>query len=182
MSNQVTPQEIMSFWRDAGPERWFTKDDSFDALCRDQFLDAHKHAASGALGSWRDTPEGALALVILLDQMPRNMFRGDPRTWATDPAARVVAEDAVERGFDHQVPAELRQFFYLPFMHAEDLAAQERSVALYGAMSDPDSLKWARHHRDIVARFGRFPHRNTVLGRDSTPEELAFLEEDSFRG
>lgn len=181
-SETVRPAEIVGFWREAGPDAWFTKDDAFDALCRERFLATFETAAQGGLTNWEASAEGALALVILLDQMPRNMFRRDPRTWATDPPALAAAERAIAKGFDRDVPADLQQFFYLPYMHAEDLAAQERSVALYEARGDADNLKWARHHRDIVARFGRFPHRNGVLERESTPEELAFLEEDSFRG
>jgi uncharacterized protein (DUF924 family) len=182
MTEVTKPADVVGFWREAGPDAWFAKDAAFDELCRTRFLAAHEQAASGALAHWEESPEGALALLILLDQMPRNMFRGDSRTWSTDPLALAVAERAIARGYDRGVQSELRQFFYLPFMHAEDLAAQERSVALYEALRNADNLKWARHHRDIVARFGRFPHRNEVLGRESTPEELAFLVEDSFRG
>lgn len=178
----VIGAEVVGFWREAGPERWFAKDDGFDAECRARFFDAWERAARGELEDWGATAEGALGLVILLDQMPRNMFRGDPRAWSSDAQARVAAEVAISKGFDREVAADLRAFFYLPFEHAEDLAAQERSVALFAALGNADSLKWARHHRDIVARFGCFPHRNAVLGRTSTPEELAFLEVDDFRG
>ncbi|WP_346767089.1 DUF924 family protein [Enterovirga aerilata] len=178
----MTPQEIVAFWTEAGPGAWFTKSAEFDALCRERFLPAYEAAARGELAAWEGSAEGALALVILLDQMPRNMFRGDPRTWATDPLAREAAERALAKGYDKDVPRELRQFFYLPFMHAEDLAAQERSVRIYEAHGDPENLKWARHHRDVIARFGRFPHRNEVLGRKTTPEEAAYLETDPFRG
>ena len=178
----LPPEEVVAFWRQAGPERWFSKDESFDASCRARFLAAHEHAAAGDLAAWEGTPEGALALLILLDQMPRNMFRGDPRTWATDSDALRIAERAIDRGFDREVAPEMRRFFYLPFMHAEDLAAQERSVSLNEALNDPEINRFARHHRDIVARFGRFPHRNEVLGRMSTPDEIAFLADDPFRG
>ena len=178
----TSPAEVLQFWRDAGPDAWFTKNPDFDARCRDRFLDAYEKAAAGDLSAWEQSAEGALALLILLDQMPRNMFRGDPRTWATDPLALAIAERALAKGFDREVPLEIQQFFYLPFMHAEDLAAQERSLALYETRGDAENLKFARHHHDIIARFGRFPHRNEVLGRESTPEELAFLEEDAFRG
>lgn len=174
--------EVLTFWRDAGRGRWFSRNEGFDALCRTSFLQAYEDAATGKFAAWERAPEGALALVLLLDQMPRNMFRGEARTWATDPIALAVAERALAKGFDRDVAPELRAFFYLPFMHAEDRAAQERSVALYKAHGDPDNLNFAHHHRDIVARFGRFPHRNEVLGRESTPEELAFLETDPFRG
>jgi uncharacterized protein (DUF924 family) len=179
---RVVPAQVIGFWRAAGAERWFTRDDGFDAACRAEFLPAFEQAAAGRLAGWDDSPEGALALVLLLDQMPRNMFRGSPRVWATDPLAREVAERAIGRGFDRAVDPELRAFFYLPFMHGEDLASQDRSVALHEEEGRPDGVKWARHHRDIVARFGRFPHRNALLGRESTAEERAYLEADGFTG
>ncbi|SBW01906.1 conserved hypothetical protein [uncultured Alphaproteobacteria bacterium] len=178
----MTADEVVRFWREAGREKWFAKDEAFDAACRTRFGAAWERAAAGAFDAWAETPEGALGLVILLDQIPRNVFRRDPRTWAADAKALAVAERAVERGFDREVAADLRAFFYLPFEHAEDRRAQARSLDLFAALGDPEFLHWARHHHDIVMRFGRFPHRNAVLGRDSTPEELAFLEEDSFRG
>ncbi|HEX8165722.1 MAG TPA: DUF924 family protein [Beijerinckiaceae bacterium] len=179
----ATPEEVIAFWRDAGPDKWFSKDEAFDAACRERFLVTHEAAAAGDLNEWELSAEGALALCLLLDQFPRNMFRGTRRAWRTDPVAVDVADRAIERGHDKAVDPALRRFFYLPFMHAEDSSDQERSVALCEAMGDPDTAKWARHHRDIVARFGRFPHRNTVLGRESTPEEAAFLaEEGAFRG
>ncbi|MDB5558734.1 MAG: hypothetical protein JWQ36_1668 [Enterovirga sp.] len=176
------PGDVLEFWREAGPGAWFTKNPAFDELCRSRFLHAYQQAAAGALPDWERSADGALALVILLDQMPRNMFRGDPRTWATDPDALAVATRALDAGYDQQVAPDLRPFFYLPFMHAEDLDAQERSVALYTALGDPENLTFAHHHHGIIARFGRFPHRNAVLGRETTPEEAAFLEEDPFRG
>ena len=123
-----------------------------------------------------------MALVILTDQLPRNIFRGTPRAFATDHRALATARLAVEAGFDHDVDRLLRQFFYLPFMHAEDRRAQAASLALYRAHGDPTNLHFAEHHHDIVRRFGRFPHRNAVLGRESTPDEIAFLETDDFRG
>lgn len=178
----VSGSDVVAFWREAGPERWFAKDDGFDAACRARFLGVWERAVRGELDDWNATAEGALGLVILLDQMPRNMFRNDPRAWSSDAQARAAAEAALAKGFDREVEPEIRAFFYLPFEHAEDRAAQARSVALFEALGNPENLKWARHHRDIVARFGRFPHRNAVLGRESTPEELAFLEVDDFRG
>lgn len=171
--------EIVRFWRGAGPARWFQRDDAFDAEFSRRFVAAHEAAAAGLLQAWNDTADGALALVLLLDQFPRNVFRGTARMYATDALARTVAEAAIRRGFDEAVEPELRRFFYLPFMHSESLADQERSVAL-NESAGADSLRWARHHRDIVARFGRFPHRNAVLGRQSTPEEERFLAEGGF--
>jgi uncharacterized protein (DUF924 family) len=182
MERYASPQEVVSFWREAGPDRWFTKDEAFDQTCRDRFLLTYEAAARGDLNDWELTPEGALAVVLLLDQFPRNMFRGTKRVYATDPAAVMVADRAIERGYDKKVDPHLRRFFYLPFMHSESLRHQERSLALYEAAGDADSLKWARHHHDIVSRFGRFPHRNEILGRETTPEEAAFLNESEFRG
>jgi uncharacterized protein (DUF924 family) len=178
----VRPGEVVEFWRDAGARRWYSKDDSFDALCTSRFLLAHEAASGGELRGWEDDAEGALALVLLLDQFPRNMFRGTARAFDTDPAALAVASRAIERGHDQAVDPTLRQFFYTPFMHAEDLARQDRALTLFEAAHDPENLKWARHHRDIIARFGRFPHRNALLGRETTPEEAEFLAVDSFRG
>jgi uncharacterized protein (DUF924 family) len=177
-----TPSDIVSFWRTAGPKRWFEKDTAFDDDIRRRFLKLHEEAAAGKLAGWETTAEGALALLILLDQFPRNMFRGQARSFATDPLARAITAGALVRGFDSQVPAELRGFFYLPFEHSEDLADQERGVTLYKAAGDADGLKWAELHADIIRRFGRFPHRNVALGRLSTPEELQFLQSGGFAG
>lgn len=176
------PADLVSFWREAGHPKWFGKDDAFDAEIRRRFLATHEAAAAGRLAHWEAAPEGALALLLALDQFPRNLFRGDARIYATDPQARAVAVRALDRGFDREVEPALRAFFYLPFMHSEDLADQERCVALYRAAGDADGLKWAEHHADIVRRFGRFPHRNVLLGRATTPEEQAFLDAGGFTG
>ncbi|MET0528687.1 MAG: DUF924 family protein [Microvirga sp.] len=181
MERLATADEVLAFWREAGPEKWFSKDETFDQTCRDRFLPTYEAAARGDLNEWELTPEGALAVILLLDQFPRNMFRGQRETYKTDPVALMVADRAIERGFDHKVEPEFRRFFYLPFMHSESLRHQERSVTLNEALGE-DSIKWARHHHDIIARFGRFPHRNAILGRETTPEEEAFLKEDDFRG
>jgi uncharacterized protein (DUF924 family) len=178
----ATPEDVVAFWRDAGPDRWFTPDESFDGACRERFLLTYEAAARGDLNEWELTPEGSLAVVLLLDQFPRNLFRGTRRAYATDPAALMVADRAVEKGHDRQVDPALRRFFLLPFSHAEELAHQQRAVRLAEATGDEDVLKWARHHHDVIARFGRFPHRNALLGRESTPEEARFLEESEFRG
>lgn len=174
--------EIVSFWLNAGPDRWFTKDAAFDEQIRERFLDTYETAAAGKLAGWEQSAQGALALLVLLDQLPRNMFRGDARAFATDPLARAIAAGAIIRGFDSQVAKELRGFFYLPFEHSEDVADQERSVAFHKAIDDVDGLKWAEIHADIIRRFGRFPHRNAVLGRTTTAEEQAFLDDGGFAG
>jgi uncharacterized protein (DUF924 family) len=178
----ATPDEILAFWRDAGPDRWFAKDETFDETCRRRFGFTYEAAARGDLDAWELTPQGALAVILLLDQFPRNMFRGTRAVYRTDPAAVSAADRAIEKGYDREVEPGLRQFFYLPFMHSEDLGNQERSVSLCEALGDAGSVKWARHHRDIVARFGRFPHRNAMLGRETTADEAKFLEESEFRG
>ena len=181
MNLAITAADVVAFWREAVPDRWFEKDDGFDAEIRDRFLETHEAAAEGKLSAWEGNAEGALALLILLDQFPRNMFRGQARAFATDPLARAIAAGSLVRGFDAQVAPEMRGFFYLPFMHSEDLADQERAVALYTAAGD-DNLKWAIRHADIIRRFGRFPHRNAVLGRATTAEEQAFLDDGGFSG
>ena len=178
----VSAAEVVSFWRDAGPDRWFNKDAAFDKVIHERFFDTYEAAANGKLSDWEHSAQGALALLILLDQFPRNMFRGDARAFATDPLARAITAGGIIRGFDSQVPNELRSFFYLPFEHSEDLADQERGIALNKAAGDTENLKWAEIHADIIRRFGRFPHRNAALGRATTPEEQAFLDGGGFAG
>jgi uncharacterized protein (DUF924 family) len=177
----ATPADVLAFWREAGPQRWFKKDEGFDARFRARFLAAHEAAAAGACDGWATSADGLLALLILLDQFPRNAFRGQPRMFATDGKARAIAAAALEAGLDQQVPAELRNFVYLPFAHSEALADQDRAVALARTLGD-DALHWAVVHRDIIERFGRFPHRNEVLGRATTPQERQFLDEGGFTG
>lgn len=175
-------QAVVDFWRDAGPKKWFRKDEAFDAQFKSRFGAAHEAAASGSLDDWATDAEGALALLVLLDQFPRNVFRNCPRTYATDAKALAIARAAVACGLDRQIDdPQLRAFFYLPFMHSESLADQDLSVALC-EHAGPENLRFARHHRDIVARFGRFPHRNALLGRKSTPQEQQFLDEGGFTG
>ena len=180
-------QRVLDFWfgaagsPQAGARRpeWFRKSDDFDAAIRAQFQGTWEQAAAGALGRWEAAARGLLALIVVLDQFPRNMFRGSPRAFATDAPALAAAKRMVNLGWDRELAPLERQFAYLPFEHAEDLAAQQRSVQLFGALAqDPahvDLLEWARKHHVIVERFGRFPHRNAVLGRVSTPEEIEFL-------
>jgi uncharacterized protein (DUF924 family) len=182
VSGEPEPAAVVAFWRDAGPKRWFEKDAGFDDDIRRRFLKLHEDAAAGLLSGWETSAEGALALLILLDQFPRNMFRGQARAFATDAHARAIAAGALVRGFDAQAPDGLRGFFYLPFEHSENPADQERAVAFYKASGDADGLKWAELHADIIRRFGRFPHRNKALGRATTPDEKAFLDDGGFAG
>lgn len=173
--------EIVRFWRDAGPKAWFAKDETFDGRCR-AFEKTHHAAARRELSLWENDPEGALALVLLLDQIPRNIYRNSPHAFASDGLAQGVAQRAIARRFDAACEVALRIFFYLPLEHAEDLALQDEGVRLTAALPDPDYLKYANIHRDIIARFGRFPHRNAVLGRQSTAAELSFIAEGGFGG
>jgi uncharacterized protein (DUF924 family) len=175
------PADVLSFWRDAGPTRWFRKDETFDAEFRSRFLHCHEAAARGQLDSWARDAQGALSLLILLDQFPRNAFRGTARMFATDAKSREIAGAALAAGYDNGIDAGLRNFFYLPLMHSENLADQDRAVELTRKLGD-DPLRYAILHRDIIARFGRFPHRNAVLGRVTTPEEQRFLDEGGFAG
>ena len=175
-------QALLAFWRDAGPMKWFTKDTAFDDAIRARFLATYQAAATRTLADWENTAEGALALVIALDQFPRNMFRGSARAFATDPLARQVADRAMAKGFDQKVPEAERGFFYLPCMHSEELADQERCVTLYRALGNAENLKYAYIHADIIRKFGRFPHRNVVLGRATTAEEQTFLDSGGFAG
>lgn len=179
MNTAIAP--VCSFWREAGPDRWFARDEAFDADFRGRFLDAHFAAARRACDGWIEEAEGALALMILLDQFPRNAFRGTAHMYATDPLARHFAERALERRLDLELEPELRVFIYLPFSHSETLADQERAVAL-NRPHGGENLESAIEHRDIIARFGRFPHRNALLGRITTAEEQAFLDGGGFSG
>jgi len=182
MNNVKSASDILSFWQSAGYEKWFNKDDAFDVSIREQFLSTYEAAAAGHLNDWEKTPEGALALILLLDQFPRNMFRGSAQSWATDPMARDITKHALIKDFDKKVPDALRAFFYLPLMHSESLEDQQHCVDLYKALGDESGLQYAEIHADVIRRFGRFPHRNPVLGRDTTPEEKAFLESGGFSG
>jgi len=176
------PDDVLAFWRAAGPKKWFTKNSAFDAEITARFLKTYEAAAANALGAWEANAESALALVIVLDQFPRNMFRGTPRAFAADPLARAVADRTIARGFDQEIKLSFRGFFYLPFEHSEDFADQERCVVLARATGDADALKWAEIHADIIRRFGRFPHRNAILGRTTTAAEQAFLDAGGFGG
>lgn len=186
MSTTTSPDDILDLWfgdRRAPPtaatsKRWFAKDEAFDTMLRERFGEALAAARRGELDAWASAADGALALIILLDQFGRNCHRGSAAMYAGDAKGLALAEDAIDRGFDRELRPVERTFVYMPFMHAEDLAAQERCVELFRAMGadGAQNLEYAIAHRDIVARFGRFPHRNELLGRESTDEEREFLK------
>lgn len=182
----ATPQDVIGFWTQAGPEKWFAKSDAFDQAIRLRFEPTHFAAARGEYDAWTATAEGVLALLLLIDQFPRNLFRNSGHAFATDPLARKVAREALAAGFDKQLDPKLRPFLYLPLQHSEAMADQDQALAHFNALADeqgdPEIAKWAKHHHAIIARFGRFPHRNRQLGRKTTPEEQAFLEEDGWVG
>lgn len=173
---------VLSFWHTLGRDKWFSRDDAVDAAIRRRFLSTYDAAVAGLLARWEDTARSALALVIVLDQFPRNIFRDSARAFAADAQARGIAGRALAHGFDQAVAPTERGFFYLPFMHSEDMADQERCVALYQAVDDADGLKFALIHADMIRRFGRFPHRNAALGRETTADEQAFLAAGGFAG
>ena len=171
--------EIVEYWfSEAVKPYWFEKSESFDRQVRDMLLDPHERAAAGRLNSWMEDVDGCLALCILLDQVPRNVFRGTPRAFATDEKARTVARHAIGNDFDLECEPEERTFLYLPYEHHEDLESQRLSVQLFRErVGVPDTVEWAERHLAIIERFGRFPHRNAILGRESTPEEVEFLKQ-----
>lgn len=173
--------EVVAFWREAGPQQWFAKDDNFDRRFRERFLHLHEAAARGELRDWLGWPMGALALLVLLDQFPRNAFRGSPRMYETDAMARDVAAAAIEAGHDRAFEPELQLFFYLPFGHSENLEDQEKCVALGQHLGEPN-ISHAKRHCEIIRRFGRFPHRNPILGRRMTEDEQRFLDEGGYAG
>lgn len=180
--NKLAPSDVVSYWfsEEVRP-KWFEPDDAFDAGLRSRFGPAAEKAQAGGLASWAETPEGALALVILLDQVPRNIHRGKAEAFAADAQALRVAKEAISRKLDATLEAAQRQFLYLPFMHSERLEDQEQGMALYAKLGLEEPLDFMQQHRDIIARFGRFPHRNETLGRTSTAEELEFLKQPGSR-
>lgn len=171
------PDAVLRFWEDeVGEKRWYVSESAVDDMIRDRFLKLWEDARLGRLRDWCATAKGALAALVVTDQFPRNMFRGDARSFATDPLARAIARDALDHGFDRTVEGSIRQFFYMPFMHSEAAADQELSVALMSdRMRDPEHVLHARAHREVIRRFGRFPFRNAALGRETTGEEQVFL-------
>jgi uncharacterized protein (DUF924 family) len=180
----MRPRDVIEFWfAEPNKGRWFEPSPEFDRAIEVRFRALYEDAAAGELAHWRDSADGCLALCLLLDQFPRNMFRGDARAFATDAMALEIAAHALARGFDQALPSERRSFLYLPFEHSEDLAHQNRCVALIGDLNDSKLFDYAVRHQRIIERFGRFPHRNRILGRATTAEEAAFLETlgSSFR-
>ncbi len=178
----MTPQDVVQFWLEAGEDRWFTKDAAFDGALSVRFGKALSEARLGAYDAWGKTPSGALGLVILLDQFPRNIHRGSPLAFAADARALRLARQWVGQGFHQKLRPPEARWLIMPFEHAEDLDAQRRGVALFDTMGLHEMVYWAKVHLDIIERFGRFPHRNAVLGRHSTSEEIAFLKAGGFSG
>jgi uncharacterized protein (DUF924 family) len=170
----VQPQQILDFWFRQERKAWFRKDPAFDAEIRARFLALYERAATGQLADWMQAPKSCLALVVVLDQFGRNMFRDSARAFAADPLALEAARTLVDRGWDAAFSDDERGFAYLPFEHSESLADQERCCALLRPLGE-ESYRYAERHREIIARFGRFPHRNAALGRASTPKEIEFL-------
>ena len=182
MVKLLTPAEVVAFWIEAGPDKWFAKDVVFDTAFTERCRDTHFAAAARKLDDWTATPEGSLALIILLDQLPRNAFRDTAHMFATDPLALMFTKDTIARGDDRRVAYDLRPFILMPLMHSESLADQEMLLTLLDEAASPDTYRFAVIHRDIIARFGRFPHRNACLGRETTADEAAFLAGDGFKG
>jgi uncharacterized protein (DUF924 family) len=178
----VDAKTIVDFWILAGPERWFTRDAAFDGALAVRFSEALQQARTGAYDHWSETAAGALGLVLLLDQFSRNIHRGSPLAFAADARALALAKQSVSRSYHHILPAPLAQWLIMPFDHAEDMDAQQRCVALFETMGLTEMIHYAKIHLDIIARFGRFPHRNALLGRASTPAEKAFLQDGGFAG
>jgi uncharacterized protein (DUF924 family) len=178
----ITPSGILAFWREVGRERWYKRNDAFDAEIRRRFLGLWEQAAAGRLASWEASDDGALALIIVLDQFPRNIFRGTPTAFSSDALALEVAKRAIGRGAGVRVDPALLEFLYMPLMHSEHLGDQEHCVALFRGTDNAESQKSAAEHTEIIRRFGRFPHRNHILGRETTADEQAFLDGGGFSG
>lgn len=182
MSQPAAPDDarkLLTFWKEAGPEKWFAGGDAFDEVCS-QFETIWETAREGHCDNWAGTAEGALALIILIDQIPRNLFRESPRQFSTDAKAMDVAREAIARGFDAEFEFPLKSFFYVPFMHSEDLADQRYCCDLFRPTSAKENYVFALIHMDAIARFGRFPHRNKILGRETTQDEKRYLETGGF--
>ena len=178
MSMTIQPQQVLDFWFvEHSAADWFSKNPAFDQAIAERFLDTYWQAAAGELSAWRQTAQGRLAEIIVLDQFARNLFRDQAQQFAADAMALVLAQEAIAQGFDQQLAAQQRLFMYMPYMHSESAAIHERAVALFTALGLPDNLDFEYKHQAIIDRFGRYPHRNALLGRASTAEELAFLQQ-----
>jgi uncharacterized protein (DUF924 family) len=174
-----TPDAVLKFWfEETTPGQWYATDTSFDRLITERFGETHRAATAGELAHWRDSAEGRLAEVIVLDQFSRNIYRDDPRSFASDVAALILAQEAIARGIGPALSATMRAFLYMPFMHSESAAIHQTALALFGEQDMENNLDFEIRHKTIIDRFGRYPHRNAILGRVSTTEELAFLQED----
>lgn len=180
----ITPQDILEFWFAADMRsKWFASTPQLDASIKEQFEPTWEAAVNGELDDWLSNPDGCLALAIVLDQFPLNMFRGTAKSFSSEAKSRDVARHAIGQGYDKQIDPSRLAFLYMPFMHSEDLAGQDFSVQLFEAAGLENNLRFAKHHRELVRRFGRFPHRNAILGRTSTPEELDYLNStEAFKG
>lgn len=178
------PREIIDFWfSDRVRKLWFNATPEFDQELRERFLSTWEQASRGELDDWKQSAEGCLALVIVLDQFPLNMFRGEARSFATEALSREVARDAIDQEFDRMLEVEQRAFLYMPFMHSEDLADQQLASTLFDQDGLESNYRFARHHRGIIEKFGRFPHRNAILGRPSSVEEIEYLNSrEAFTG
>lgn len=175
-----TKMEVLRFWfEESEPAQWFQINPAFDAEITERFSCTHDMVSKDLCNDWARDADGALALCIVLDQFPRNMFRGTPKAFASDEKALLIAKESIQKGFDIILPPLKRRFMYLPFEHSEDIKEQEKSVKYFGTMKDTDplGLEYAIRHHDVIKRFGRFPHRNKIFGRDSTDQEQKFLEQ-----
>jgi len=184
MASPINPQNILDFWY--SPEmqsRWFASTPELDDEIRSQFESLWRQAAAGGIDEWKETPEGCLALVIVLDQFPLNMFRGQLPSFSTEQQAVEVSKYAINQGFDQRLPTTHLSFLYMPLMHSENLADQDLSVRLFAAAKLESNLRFAQHHRELIRKYGRFPHRNSILGRQNTPDEIAYLaSKEAFLG
>ena len=179
----TAPEDILNFWLDeVGPKGWYEASDDLDETVRDRFLDAYHRACDGTNGLWLTYPSGTLAYIILMDQFPRNMFRGSPRMYATDAKAAEIARASLDAGDAEHLPDDVNQFLVLPLMHSESRADHDACVAWMDRIGTDENRKFARHHREIIEQFGRFPHRNAILGRETTAEERKFIADGGFTG
>jgi uncharacterized protein (DUF924 family) len=180
-TNLLDATEIINFWQEAGPEKWFANNPDFDAQIQTLYSDAPDKTLNGTYDEWLGIPEKSLALILILDQFPRNIYRNSSKAYAYDEAAKQKASNIIAKGFDQSYPLPLKRFFYLPYMHSEKLEDQLYCIELCEKANDPDGVKFGQTHLDVIEKFNRFPHRNEVLGRQSTPEELDFLIEGGFQ-